>query len=121
MGSGDWNDGMNLVGAAGKGESVWLGFFLHRVLTQFAAIATAHGDTAFAERCEQEAAQIDGTSSRTAGTASGTAARTSMTDRRWGRPRTRVPHRFHRASWSVLSGAGSPERSRAAMEAVTSG
>ena len=28
MGSGDWNDGMNLVGAHGKGESVWLGFFL---------------------------------------------------------------------------------------------
>ena len=29
MGSGDWNDGMNLVGAGGKGESVWLGFFLY--------------------------------------------------------------------------------------------
>ncbi|HVO70142.1 MAG TPA: hypothetical protein VMT24_08855, partial [Aggregatilineaceae bacterium] len=32
MGSGDWNDGMNLVGAHGKGESVWLGFFLYEVL-----------------------------------------------------------------------------------------
>ena len=30
MGAGDWNDGMNLVGAGGKGESVWLGFFLYR-------------------------------------------------------------------------------------------
>jgi cyclic beta-1,2-glucan synthetase len=33
MGSGDWNDGMNLVGKRGKGESVWLGFFLVRALT----------------------------------------------------------------------------------------
>ena len=32
MGSGDWNDGMNLVGIHGKGESVWLGFFLYEVL-----------------------------------------------------------------------------------------
>ena len=41
MGSGDWNDGMNLVGAGGKGESVWLGFFLYAVLTQFGELAHA--------------------------------------------------------------------------------
>ena len=41
MGSGDWNDGMNLVGMHGKGESVWLGFFLYDVLTQFADVAPA--------------------------------------------------------------------------------
>ena len=51
MGSGDWNDGMNLVGIEGKGESVWLGFFLCAVLTQFAEVAQQKGDTAFAERC----------------------------------------------------------------------
>ena len=39
IGSGDWNDGMNLVGAEGRGESVWLGFFLHAVLTPFAGLA----------------------------------------------------------------------------------
>ena len=39
IGSGDWNDGMNLVGAEGRGESVWLGFFLHAVLTPFAELA----------------------------------------------------------------------------------
>ena len=39
MGSGDWNDGMNLVGEHGKGESVWLGFFLYEVLTRFAEVA----------------------------------------------------------------------------------
>ena len=37
MGSGDWNDGMNRVGHEGRGESVWLGFFLCEVLRQFAA------------------------------------------------------------------------------------
>ncbi len=44
MGSGDWNDGMNLVGIQGKGESVWLGFFLYDVLTQFAELARRRGD-----------------------------------------------------------------------------
>jgi cyclic beta-1,2-glucan synthetase len=44
IGSGDWNDGMNRVGIQGKGESVWLGFFLCEVLRQFAELAGAHGD-----------------------------------------------------------------------------
>ena len=51
MGSGDWNDGMNLVGIKGRGESVWLGFFLYHVLSQFAPVARARGDVPFAERC----------------------------------------------------------------------
>ena len=38
MGSGDWNDGMNRVGAKGRGESVWLGWFLHATLTRFASL-----------------------------------------------------------------------------------
>ncbi|MEO8441658.1 MAG: glucoamylase family protein, partial [Betaproteobacteria bacterium] len=55
MGSGDWNDGMNLIGMRGKGESVWLAFFLCHVLRQFAPIARMRGDTSFAARCEHEA------------------------------------------------------------------
>jgi cellobiose phosphorylase len=39
MGAGDWNDGMNLVGAAGKGESIWLGFFYFDLLMRFSAIS----------------------------------------------------------------------------------
>ncbi len=50
MGTGDWNDGMNLVGFRGKGESIWMGFFLHEVLVQFARIAMRRGDAAFVER-----------------------------------------------------------------------
>jgi cyclic beta-1,2-glucan synthetase len=45
IGTGDWNDGMNRVGEAGKGESVWLGWFLFSTLKDFAGIAAARGDT----------------------------------------------------------------------------
>ncbi|MDP1635750.1 MAG: cyclic beta 1-2 glucan synthetase, partial [Gallionellaceae bacterium] len=58
IGSGDWNDGMNLVGMQGKGESVWLGFFLCEVLRQFAPLAAAHGDPAFAEYCAVEGTRL---------------------------------------------------------------
>ena len=44
IGSGDWNDGMNRVGHQGRGESVWLGFFLYSVLASFERIAEARGD-----------------------------------------------------------------------------
>src|SRR6266545_960768 len=44
MGTGDWNDGMNAVGAEGKGESVWLGWFLHAVLSRWADLADARGE-----------------------------------------------------------------------------
>lgn len=44
MGTGDWNDGMNRVGEHGKGESVWLGWFLHEVLTRFIRIAADRGE-----------------------------------------------------------------------------
>jgi hypothetical protein len=43
MGSGDWNDGMNLVGHGGTGESVWLGFFLNDALVRFSPLARARG------------------------------------------------------------------------------
>ena len=49
MGTGDWNDGMNRVGQDGKGESVWLGWFLHTVLWEFAKIADARGQGKRAE------------------------------------------------------------------------
>lgn len=49
MGGGDWNDGMNLVGAGGKGESVWLGWFLHAVLQAFAPLADSRGEHKRAE------------------------------------------------------------------------
>ncbi len=58
IGSGDWNDGFNRVGRAGRGESTWLGFFLHGVLTEFAALCEGRGDRSHAERYRQEAGRL---------------------------------------------------------------
>jgi cellobiose phosphorylase len=48
MGSGDWNDGMDKVGEHGKGESVWLGFFLYEILMKFSELASRVHDSRFA-------------------------------------------------------------------------
>jgi cyclic beta-1,2-glucan synthetase len=58
MGSGDWNDGMNRVGREGRGESVWAGFFLHVVLSEFAPLCEARGDQARAQRYRSEARRL---------------------------------------------------------------
>src|SRR3546814_7546391 len=58
IGGGDWNDGMNRVGEAGRGESVWLGFFSCEVLTRFAEVARLRDDEAFAHRCDAEVARL---------------------------------------------------------------
>src|SRR6185503_4617155 len=55
FGSGDWNDGMNRVGREGRGESTWLGFFLHSVLLEWAPLCKARGDHARAKRYGAEA------------------------------------------------------------------
>jgi cyclic beta-1,2-glucan synthetase len=119
MGSGDWNDGMNLVGIHGKGESVWLGFFLYEVLSSFAALAERHGDAAFAGRCRHEAAQLqrnleqhawDGAWYRRAWFDDGSPLGSSAN--------LECSIDSIAQSWSVLSGAGSGERSRQAMDAV---
>ena len=119
MGSGDWNDGMNLVGIEGRGESVWLGFFLYEVLHRFAVLARLHGDPAFEERCQLEALQLkrnieqhgwDGEWYRRAwfddGTPLGSAAGSEC----------RIDSIAQ--SWSVLSGVADPQRARRATDAV---
>jgi cyclic beta-1,2-glucan synthetase len=55
MGSGDWNDGMNRVGAEGRGESVWLAWFLCKLVAGFAPLAQARGDGERAQRWLQAA------------------------------------------------------------------
>ena len=49
IGGGDWNDGMNRIGVAGKGESVWLGFFLYDILIKFVKICGSMDDTGRAD------------------------------------------------------------------------
>ncbi|WP_300752105.1 glucoamylase family protein [Janthinobacterium sp.] len=58
MGSCDWNDGMDKVGEHGKGESVWLAFFLYEVLQRFAEVAVLRGDATFAQFCRDEAVKL---------------------------------------------------------------
>ncbi len=58
MGSGDWNDGMDKVGEHGKGESVWLAFFLYDILLRFIDIAANRHDTGFANECKTQAEKL---------------------------------------------------------------
>jgi cyclic beta-1,2-glucan synthetase len=58
MGAHDWNDGMNLVGAKGKGESIWLGWFLGTTLTTFAQVCELMDDKARAEEYRSKAIKI---------------------------------------------------------------
>ncbi|MFI4952687.1 MAG: GH36-type glycosyl hydrolase domain-containing protein, partial [Burkholderiales bacterium] len=119
MGSGDWNDGMNLVGIDGKGESVWLAFFLCSVLTQFAKVARLRGDLAFAQRCDEETAALSRNIEKHAW--DGAWYRRAYFDD--GSPMGSARNAECQIdsvaqSWSVLSGAGDAKRSRAAMNAV---
>jgi cellobiose phosphorylase len=119
MGTGDWNDGMNLVGEGGTGESVWLAFFLHDVLRRFREVARAYGDTTFAERCETEAAGLresierdgwDGNWYRRAYFDDGTPLGSASS------PECSIDSISQ--SWSVLSGAADAARSRQAMNSL---
>lgn len=119
MGCGDWNDGMNLVGHEGRGESVWLGFFLYDVLIQFSKLAEARNDETFAERCLAQAEQLR--KNIEANAWDGQWYRRAYFDN--GEPlgsRTNPECQIDSLpqSWSVISGAGDPERSREAMTAV---
>jgi cellobiose phosphorylase len=119
MGSGDWNDGMNLVGQHGRGESVWLAFFLFQVLTQFADLARRRGDVALADRYTLEAGQLrgnieengwDGQWYRRAYFDDGTPLGSA------GNEECQIDAISQ--SWSVLSGAGTHERRIEALENV---
>jgi cellobiose phosphorylase len=119
MGAGDWNDGMNLVGEGGAGESVWVAWFMVALLGPFAELAEGRGDAGRAERYRAEAERLreaveahawdgdwylrafydDGTP---LGSRAGAECRIdSLTQ-----------------SWAVISGGGDPARALAGMEAV---
>jgi cyclic beta-1,2-glucan synthetase len=119
IGSGDWNDGMNRVGEGGRGESTWLGWFLHLALTTFAPLAEARGESLRAASWRSHAAKLrasleqdgwDGDWYRRGyfddGTPLGSAARSEC----------RIDSIAQ--SWAVLSGAADPERAARAMAAM---
>ncbi len=115
----DWNDGMNMVGNHGKGESIWLGFFLFEVLNQFTSVARSRDDFEFAELCINTAKDIqkniekngwDGEWYLRAFFDNGFPLGSSGNDE--------CQIDSISQSWSVISGAGSIVRSQTAMESV---
>ena len=118
MGSGDWNDGMNRVGHQGQGESVWLGWFLVVILTEFARLCEARGRTELTLRYQHEAKWLtgmlelswDGDWYRRAYFDDGTPLGSAQNDECRLDPLTQ--------SWAVLSQAAQPRRAARAMEAV---
>jgi cyclic beta-1,2-glucan synthetase len=119
IGSGDWNDGMNRVGNAGKGESIWLAWFQIACLEEFALLAEARGEQQTAGRWREhvgklslavEATGWDGAWYRRAyfddGTPLGSATNAEC----------RIDSIAQ--SWAVISGAGDKERAIRAMDSV---
>ncbi len=116
IGSGDWNDGMDKVGEHGKGESVWLAFFLYDILINFSSIALKKDDTDFSAKCLSEAATLkdninknawDGDWYRRAYFDDGTPLGSKLNDE------CKIDSIAQ--SWSVLSGGATPERGKEAM------
>ena len=117
---GDWNDGMNRVGEGGKGESVWLGWFLLKTLGNFARIAKARGETKRAKAWEKHAGKLkqalenaawDGEWYRRGSFDDGTPLGSKQSDE------CKIDSIAQ--SWSVISGEGGPARSKTAMTSAT--
>ncbi|MEO7767965.1 MAG: cyclic beta 1-2 glucan synthetase, partial [Ferruginibacter sp.] len=116
IGSGDWNDGLDRVGFHGKGESVWLAFFLYGVLREFAKIARLKNDETFVIKCNQQADILQANIEKNAW--DGDWYRRAYFDD--GTPLGSAQNAECKIdsiaqSWSVLSTAGSPERTVTAM------
>jgi cellobiose phosphorylase len=119
IGSGDWNDGMDKVGIHGKGESVWLAFFIYDILMNFYEIARLKNDIAFTEKCREYADQLkknieqsawDGEWYRRAYFDDGTPLGSATNDE------CKIDSIVQ--SWSVLSKAGDTKRLAMAMESA---
>ncbi|MDD4494254.1 MAG: glycosyl transferase family 36, partial [Eubacteriales bacterium] len=119
IGTGDWNDGMNSVGDEGCGESVWLAWFIRRVLVDFIEVCKLKDDTNRIKKYLETAAELVKNVEEHAW------------DGEWymraffdnGEPlgsRNNTECRIDSISqsWSVLSGAGDPERARKAMASL---
>ncbi len=118
MGSGDWNDGMNRVGSEGRGESVWLGWFLVTVLNDVAVLCDRRHDATRAQRYRSQARWITGNLELSW---DGAWYRRAYFDD--GTPLGSVQNEECRLdsltqSWSVLSGVADPRRAERAMDAV---
>ena len=119
IGGGDWNDGLNRVGAGGQGESIWLGWFLHATIASFVAFADQRGQHDRAASWRQHAISLHDALERE-GWDGGWYRRGYFDD---GTPLGSASNSECRIdsiaqSWGVLSGAADPERAARAMAAV---
>ncbi len=119
IGSGDWNDGMDKVGHYGRGESVWLAFFLYDILIKFSELGKKANDPSFAEKCRITAGQLKKDISEHAW--DGAWYRRAYFDD--GSPLGSAKNEECRIdsiaqSWAVLSKAGDPEHTLSAMQAA---
>ncbi|HTX93114.1 MAG TPA: protein ndvB, partial [Anaerolineales bacterium] len=117
MGTGDWNDGMNRVGWQGRGESVWLAWFLHATLTRFSELCELMKEDPepYRRKADGLARSLDlhawdGEWYLRAFYDDGSRLGSSENDE------CRIDSIAQ--SWAVLSGAGDPERAARAMESV---
>jgi cyclic beta-1,2-glucan synthetase len=119
MGTGDWNDGMNRVGREGRGESVWLGWFLMANLREFARIADRRAEGERAARWRASADSLEAALAKEAW--DGAWYRRAFFDD--GTPLGSASNEECQIdsiaqSWAVLAGAADGERARQAMESV---
>jgi cyclic beta-1,2-glucan synthetase len=119
MGSGDWNDGMNRVGIEGRGESVWLAWFLVACLRDFSQLAETRDDPSRVSLFRERAAAICSTVERHAWDGSWY-LRAICDD---GTVLGSVRHQECQIdsvaqTWAVISDAADPHRRRLAMDAV---
>ena len=119
IGSGDWNDGMNRVGEGGRGESTWLAWFLHQALSNLAPLAEARGESLRAATWRAHASELrasveqhgwDGDWYRRGYFDDGTPLGSA------GNAECRIDSIAQ--TWSVLSGAGEPQRAERALAAL---
>jgi cellobiose phosphorylase len=119
IGGGDWNDGLNAVGVEGRGESVWLGHFIHGLLVDYAGFAERRGETGLAEDYLKQAEAL----------------RQAVNDAAWdgewywrastdagallgSRSNENGQIFLNAQTWSILSGTATPERARQAWASV---
>ena len=119
MGTGDWNDAMSSVGDEGRGESVWLAWFLVEVLKKFADLCAGRGEQELASRYRDRADGLRATVERT-GWDGEWYLRAFFDD---GTPLGSRQNEEARIdslsqSWSVISGSGDPDRTAVAMRSV---
>jgi cellobiose phosphorylase len=119
IGGGDWNDGLSAVGLDWKGESVWLGHFLHGILRGFAVIADRRGDTGRQVQYNARADDLRAALNRVAWDGAWYFRGTKDTGEKIGSSENAEGKIYLNAqTWAILSGVADGERASQVMDMV---